>query len=89
MGKYPQKHLKIPQVPVAVLDMDTIGCLPVTPRGHHWDIMAIYKYMPYVFSILMMEKSTENAIQAYLSGIFAHKGGSIAILSDNLKHSTH
>ena len=28
-------------------------------------------------------KSAENVVQAYLSDIFAHKGGSIVILSDN------
>ena len=27
--------------------------------------------------------SAENAVQVYLSGILAHKGGSVAILSDN------
>ena len=31
----------------------------------------------------MKEKSTENVVQAYLSGIITHKGGSIAIPSDN------
>ena len=31
----------------------------------------------------MKEKSAENVGQAYLAGIFAHKGGSIAIISDN------
>ena len=30
----------------------------------------------------MKDKSSENVMQAYLSNIFAHKGGSIAILSD-------
>ena len=36
----------------------------------------------YVFAIQMKEKTTDN-VQSYLSGIFTHKGGSIAILSDN------
>ena len=31
----------------------------------------------------MKEKSAQNVVQAYLLGIFAHKKGSIAILSDN------
>ena len=35
----------------------------------------------YVFTIAMT-KGSKNAVQIYLSGIFAHKGGSIAILSD-------
>ena len=37
----------------------------------------------YVFAIPIKEKSAENVRQAYLTGVFAHKGGSIAILSDN------
>ena len=44
-----------------------------------------------VFAIPMKEKSVENVVQAHLSGICAHKGGSIAILSDNgtgLKNTT-
>ena len=39
--------------------------------------------MSYVFAIPMKETSAENVVQAYLSGISAHKGGSISILSDN------
>ena len=31
----------------------------------------------------MKEKVTENVMEAYLSSAFAHKGGSIAILTDN------
>ena len=31
----------------------------------------------------MKEKSAENAIHAYLSGILAHKGGSVTILNDS------
>ena len=51
--------------------------------GQQWAFTAICMYASYVFAILMKEKSAENVVQAYLSGIFAHKGGSIAILSDN------
>ena len=40
-------------------------------------------HTPYVFTTPMKEMSVENFMQAYLSGIFAHKGGSIAILGDN------
>ena len=39
--------------------------------------------MSYVFAIQMKETSAKNVVQAYLSGILAHKGRSIAILSDN------
>ena len=40
-------------------------------------------YTSYVFTISIKEKSAENVMQAYLSGISVHKGGSIAILRDN------
>ena len=36
-----------------------------------------------VFAISMKEKSAENVMKAYLSGILAHNEGSIAILSNN------
>ena len=36
----------------------------------------------HMFTISMKEKS-ENVVQAYFSGILAHKGGNLAILSDN------
>ena len=39
--------------------------------------------MSYMFVIPIKEKTAGNVIQAYLSGILAHKGGSIAILSDS------
>ena len=78
MAKYPQQHLEIP---VAVLAMDTIGHL--TSRGHQWALTAIYKHKSYVFSVPMKEKSAENIMHGCLSGMFSHKAGSIAILSDN------
>ena len=40
-------------------------------------------FTSYVFAIPMMEKSAENVVQAYLSGILAHKAKSVVILSDN------
>ena len=39
--------------------------------------------MSYVFAVPMKEKSTENVLQTYLSGILAHKDESVAISSDN------
>ena len=83
MAKYPKNHLEIPQVPLAVLAMDTIGHLPFTSRGHQWVLTAINMHMSYVFAIPMKEKSAENVVQVYLYGIFTHKGGSMAILSES------
>ena len=39
--------------------------------------------MSYVFAVPIKERSAENVVQAYLSGILAHKGGTVAILSDD------
>ena len=33
----------------------------------------------YVYPILMKERSAENVVQAHVSGVFTHKGGSITI----------
>ena len=68
---------------MAVLAIDTIGHLPAMSKGNRWFMTPIYLHTSYVFAVPMKEKSAKNAIQAYLSGILAHKGGSVTILSDN------
>ena len=68
---------------MAVLAMDTIGHLRVISREHWWALTAIFMHMSYVFARMMKERSVENVVHAYLSGIFTHKVGSIVILSDN------
>ena len=83
MAKYPQKHLEIPQIPMAVSAIDTIGHLPVTSKGNRWALTEICLNTLYVFTVPMKEILAENVVQAYLSGILAHKGGNVAILSDN------
>ena len=65
MAKCPQKHLEIPEVPVAVLAMDTIGHLSVTSREYWWALTAICMHTSYVFATLMNEMSVEN--ECYLS----------------------
>ena len=50
-------------------------------------LTAICLHTSYVFAIPIKEISDENVIQAYLCGILAHKGESIAILSDNSTES--
>ena len=40
--------------------------------------------MSYEFTVPMKEKSAENVVQTYFSGLLAHKGGSVAILNDNV-----
>ena len=70
---------------MAVLAIDTTGHLPVTSNGNIWAMTAVFLHTSYLFIVLMKETSAENVVQAYLSGILAHKGGSVAISSDNGK----
>ena len=83
MAKYPQKYLEIQQVPMAVSAIDTIGHLPVMSKAKRWALTALHLHTLYVFTVPIREKSDENVILAYLSGILAQKGGCVAILSDN------
>ena len=62
---------------------NTYNRSPMTFKGNRWALTAICLHTPYVFAIPMMEKSAENVIQDYLSGILAHKGRSVTILCDN------
>ena len=82
MARY-QRHLEIPQIVMAVLEMDTIGYLPVTSKGNRWALTAICLHTSYKSAVMIKENFAENVVQTYLSGILAHKGGSVAILSDN------
>ena len=68
---------------MTVLAIDTIAHLPITSKGRRWVLTAIVLDTSYVFASLMKEKFAKNVVQAYLSGILAHKGESVAILSDN------
>ena len=45
--------------------------------------LAIHLHTSYVFAASMKEKASENVVQAFLSGILAHKDGSVVIFSDN------
>ena len=83
MARYPQKHIEIPQIHIAVLAIDTIGRLPVTLEGNRGALTAICLHTLYVFVILMEEESAKNVVQDYLSGILFHKGRGVVILSNN------
>ena len=48
MAKYPQKYLEIPQFPVAVIAIDTVGHLPVMSEENRLDIAAICLHASYV-----------------------------------------
>ena len=77
-----QKHLEIPQIPMTVLAIDTMSFTSHI-QGDRWVLTAICLHTSYVFTFPMREKSAENAMQANISDISAHKGGSVAILSDS------
>ena len=87
MARYPQQHSDIPKIPMAMLAIGTISHLPITSKGNRWTLTEICLHTSYVFAVTMKEKSAEHVIQAYLSGILAHKGGHVAILSDNMAQS--
>ena len=83
MTRYSQKHLEIPQIPMAVLSINTIDHLTLTSKGKRWALTAICLYTSCVFAVPMKAKSAENVIQAYFSGILAPKDGSVAMFSNN------
>ena len=58
-GKAPTKHLEIPQIPMAVLAMDTVGHLPVTSKGNRWVLTAICLHASYLFTVPNEGKSAE------------------------------
>ena len=83
MAKLLQEHVGIPQIPMAVLAIDTIGHFQVTSKGKRWALTAICLHILYVSAVPMKVKLAENIIQAYLSAILPNKGGGVAMLSEN------
>ena len=71
MAKYPQTHLEIPLILIAILAIDIIGHLSIIIKGKRWSLTAICLYTLYVLAV-----PAENIIQACLSSILAHKRGS-------------
>ena len=67
---------------MALLAIDIIGHLSITSKGIRWALSEICLHTSFVFTIPMKEKSAENVIKTFVSGILAHKGRSVAILSD-------
>ena len=83
MARYPYHHLEGPQTPMAVLAMDTIGCLPITSKDNRWALTPICLHIFSMFTVPMKGKPAENVVQAYLSSILARKGGGVVILNYN------
>ena len=68
---------------MAVLAIGTIGCLPIASKYNRLALTAICLHTSYIFTIPMKEKSAQDVVQAYLSGILGYKGRSVMILSYN------
>ena len=51
MVRYPQQHLEVPKGTMAVLAMDTIGCLSITANAHRQVLMAICLHTSYIFVV--------------------------------------
>ena len=79
MARYSWQYLEVLQVPMAVIAMDIIGHLPITSNGNRWALTAIAYAVLMWFAVLMKERSAENVVQAYLSGILVPKGGSVGV----------
>ena len=65
MAMYPQKHLEILQIPMAVLAIDTISHLPITSKGNRWALGAICLHTLYLFGVSLKEKPAENFIHDF------------------------
>ena len=50
MARHLQQQLEIPQIPMAVLAMDTIGHLLITSKGNGQALTAICLHTSYVFA---------------------------------------
>ena len=57
MVKYPQKHLEIPQIPMVVLAIDTIGHLQTMSKRNRWALTAIPLHTLYVLTVPMKKAS--------------------------------
>ena len=80
---HPQLHLEIPKVPFTCIVIDTIGKLPVNTSGNKYTLTCIDLLASYVIAVPMPDKTAENVVEAYLSGILSRTGASMVCLSDN------
>ena len=62
MARYPQQHLEVLKIPMAVVPVDTIGHLAITFKGNMWALTVVCLHMPYVFIFPMKEKFAENVV---------------------------
>ena len=56
MARYPQNYLEIPQLPKAVLAIDTTGHLQDRSKSNRWALTVIILHTSFVFVILMKKK---------------------------------
>ena len=80
---HPQLHLEIPKIPFTYIAIDTIGKFPATTVGNKYALTCIDLLTSYVIAVLMLDKTAESMMEAYLSGIISGTGASMVHLSDN------
>ena len=50
MARYPQQHLEILKLPIAVLPIDTISNLPITSEGNRWARQQLSTHVSHIHS---------------------------------------
>ena len=72
-GKVSTKHIKIPQIPMAVTAIDTIGPLPVTFERKQMGLDSNLFTHIICLCNSSEKKPSENVVQGYLSSILPTK----------------
>ena len=84
--KYATLHFDVATFPMQFMSMDFIGEFhPPTSRKHRYALTVICMLMGYVFCVPLKTKTTEEVTQAYIDHVHSKFGGSLKILSDNVK----
>ena len=82
---YVDSNLHIPKLPISFIAMDLLGEYPETENCNHYFLTIIYMLTLFVNIIPIKDKKTEMVINAGIKYIYADKGRSKFILSDNGK----
>ena len=73
-------YLEIPKVPFMCIAINTTGKLPVPTAGNTYVLTCIDLLTSYVIAVLMLDKTAESMVEAYLSGILSRTGASMGYL---------
>ena len=82
---YVDSNLHIPKLPMSFIVMDLLGKYPETENGNHHTLTVICMLTSFVSIVPMKDKKAEAVINTYIKYIYADKGGSRFIISDNRK----